>query len=238
MPDGPRILFIDIETRPAVVYSWGLHDQQHSIDQIIHPGGTICFSAKWQGVKKSEFYSDWEHGHEEMIRQAHRLFSEADAIVTFNGDRFDLPKLQGEFLLANMEPPPPWTSIDVYKTVRKMGFLSGKLGFVSPHLGLAGKEKHDGFRMWVGVMNGDPKHERMMKKYCIGDVRELEDLYDRIRPYIANHPHLGRIAANDCGACQSGPLQHRGFRRTKSFRIERLQCQACGAWSSGKKTAA
>jgi hypothetical protein len=234
--DNPRILFLDIETKPAIVYSWGLHDQQHSIDQIIDPGGTICFGARWQGVKKAEFYSDWDHGHDEMVRQAHRLFSEADAIITFNGDRFDIPKLMGEFLLAGLPPPKPVTSIDVYKSIKNKGYISGKLGFVSPHLGNAGKEKHDGFRMWIGVMNGDEKQQRKMKRYCIGDVRELEDLYDRIRPYITNHPKLrhGEV----CGACGSDNLQRRGYRKTKAFKVQALQCQDCGSWSQGKREAA
>lgn len=238
MPDEPRILHIDIETRPAIVYSWGLFDQNHSIDQVIDPGGTICFGAQWSDSSTVEFYSDWEHGHDNMVRQAHRLFTEADAICTFNGERFDIPKLQGEFLLASLPPPPPPTSIDIYKTIRKMGFLSSKLGFVTPLLGMAGKEKHDGFEMWKGVMAGDPKHQRMMKKYCIGDVRELKELYERVRPYIVKHPHMGNRGPLQCGACGSHRTQSRGGRRTKSSFITRIQCVDCGAWGDGKRVAA
>jgi hypothetical protein len=234
----PKIVFLDIETRPATVYSWGMHEQNHTIDQIIDPGGTICFGAAWLHTSKVEFYSDWEHGHQQMIGQAHRLFTEADAVCTFNGDRFDIPKLKGEMLLNGFPPPPPLTSIDVYKTIRKMGFLSGKLGFVSPLLGLAGKEKHDGFAMWKGVMSGERKHQRMMRKYCIGDVRELKELYLKIRPYVENHPHMGTTGPLQCPSCSSHQVISQGSRRTRTQFVQRHQCRVCGAWFQGKRTKA
>lgn len=238
MTHAPRILFLDIETRPAVVYSWSLFDVTVGVDQIVDRGGTICFGAKFAGERKMHFYSDWQHGHDAMVRAAHDLFTEADAIVTYNGDRFDLPKLQGEFLLAGLPPPPPPTSIDVYKAVKKLGLLSNKLAFVGPLVTGDDKLKHEGFRLWTSVLEGCPKARKKMERYCAQDVRLLEQVYDRCKAYIPNHPHLGKTASNDCGSCQSGPLQHRGYRRTRAFRIERLQCQACGAWSSGKKIAA
>ena len=89
MTHAPRILFLDIETRPAVVYSWSLFDVTVGVDQIVDRGGTICFGAKFAGERKMHFYSDWQHGHDAMVRAAHSLFTEADAIVTYNGDRFD-----------------------------------------------------------------------------------------------------------------------------------------------------
>jgi hypothetical protein len=234
----PRILFLDIETRPAVGYAWGLWDVTIGVDQIIDRGGTICFGAKWLGEKRNIFYSDWQHGHEEMVRQAHRLISEADAVVTFNGDKFDLPKLQGEFIVANLPPPPPVTSIDVYKAVKKFGFLSNKLAFVGPLLTGDDKIKHEGFRLWTSVLAGDKKAQKKMQRYCIQDVVLLEKVYLRVRPYIRNHPHMAMTGPLQCGACQSHRIQSRGVRRTKSTFIQRLHCQACGAWQDGKRVKA
>ena len=238
MQSERRLLFLDIETRPAVVYSWGLFDVTVGLDQVIDPGGTICFGAKWAGDKRVQFYSDWQHGHEEMVRQAHRLFAEADAIVTYNGDRFDLPKLQGEFITANLPPPPPATSIDVYKAVKKLGLLSNKLAFVGPLLTGDDKIKHEGFRLWSAVIGGEPSAQRKMERYCAQDVRLLEKVYERVRAYMPTHPHLGFTAATACPACGSKNTQRRGVRRTKASFIERIQCQDCGAWSKGKTTRA
>jgi uncharacterized protein YprB with RNaseH-like and TPR domain len=171
-----------------------------------------------------------------MIRRAHEYMTQADAIVTYNGDRFDLPKLQGEFLLYDLAPPPPPTSIDLIKTVRKFGFMMNRLAYIGPLLQIGSKIKHEGFGLWKSVMDGDAKAQKRMERYCKQDVRMLTELYDAVKPYIKDHPHLGvEGAPGGCGACGSHNLQSRGCRRTKAYRIQRLQCQNCGAWQTGKR---
>lgn len=232
-----KILALDIETRPAKAYVWRMWDENISPEQLIEPGGMICFCAHWLGTTKYMFWSDWGDGHEAMVRAAHALLSEADAVITYNGDRFDLPKLQGEFLLYGLLPPPPYTSIDVIKTVKKFGFAMNRLAYIGPLLKIGSKIKHEGFSLWKSVMEGDTKAQGRMEKYCIQDVRLLAKLYGIIRPFIKNHPHLGSTASgNTCGACGGKHLHSRGYRRTRSFKIQRLQCQSCGSWSDGKRT--
>ena len=97
--DKPKILTLDIETRPALAYVWRMYDENISPAQLVDPGGMICFGAQWLGERKVQFYSDWEHGHKGMVKAAHKLLNEADAVVTYNGDKFDIPKMNGEFLL-------------------------------------------------------------------------------------------------------------------------------------------
>ena len=194
----------------------------------------FCWSAKFLGEKKVYFSSDWDDGHDGMVKKMHDLYSQADAVVTYNGDKFDIPKLHGEFILAGLKAPPQATSIDVIKTVRKFGFLMNRLAFVGPLLGIGQKVKHEGFDLWVKVINGDNKAREKMKKYNIQDVILLEKLYLKILPFVRNHPHLGKNK-QACGACDGTILHSRGFRRTKSFKIQRLQCQKCGSWQDGKR---
>jgi hypothetical protein len=227
-----KLLFVDIEWRPALAYVWRMWDVNVHPDQLIDHGGMLCFCAHWEGDKEYQFYSEWDDGRVGMAVAAKRLLEEADAVVTYNGDRYDLPKILGEILLAGLAPPPPPTSIDVIKTVKKFGFNMNRLAYIGPLLGLGGKVKHQGFNMWKDVMDGDNKARRAMQKYCIQDVKLLVKLYNKIKPFIRNHPHLGENNAA-CGACGSKHFQNRGFRRTKSFKIQRRQCQKCGAWSEG-----
>ncbi len=233
----PKILIVDIETRPTVAYIWRLFKENVGLNQIIDPGGMICFAAKWVGNREMHFHADWtEGGHQAMVRAAHALISEADAVVTYNGDKFDIPKLTGEFLTAGLAPPPPVTSIDVYKTVRyKFGLLSNRLAFVGPFLKVGAKIKHEGFELWSKVNEGDERARAKMTKYCKQDVNLLERVYLKIRPYIRNHPHMGKIGSTACGACGSHKVQSRGIRRTRAMQIQRLHCQNCGAWFDGKK---
>lgn len=235
MREKPRVLFLDIETKPAVVHAWGLFDQNIALNQIIEDGGTICFGAKWYGEREMLFHSDWLDGHKGMLDAAHALLSEADGVVTYNGDRFDIPKLRGEFCIAGLPPPPPVTSIDVYKAVKKLGLTSNKLAHVGPLLVGDGKIKHEGHELWVKVMAGEPKAQEKMQRYCCQDVRLLERVYKRVLPYIDNHPHMGFTATHSCGACGSTRTQSRGFRRTKASMIQRIQCQACGSWQTGSR---
>lgn len=230
-----KILILDIETRPAQAYVWRAYGEQNiGVEQIIDAGGIICVGAKWFGERETVLYSDWEHGHVKMLQAIHAMMEEADAVVTYNGDKFDLPKLQGEFLLHGLKPTGPLTSIDVVKSVRKFGFFVNRLAFIGPFLGVGAKIKHEGFDLWVKVMEGDEKAQRKMAKYCKQDVKLLEKLYLKVRPFIKNHPHLGKNA-HECGACHSNHVQSRGCRRTKYFRIQRLQCQSCGQWQDGSR---
>lgn len=233
IPDQ-KILLLDIETKPAQAYIWRAYGEQNvSPDQVIDGGGVICVGAKWLGDKVTYLYSDWEHGHQGMLEAIHAMMSFADAVVTYNGDRFDLPKLQGEFLLAGLAPTPPVTSIDCIKAVRKFGFFMNKLAYIGPMLNLGAKQETGGFTLWTKVMSGDPKAQHKMAKYCVQDVVLLEKLYLRIRPFIRNHPHMGKVGAHECGACGSHHVQSRGTRRTRAYKIQRLQCQACGSWQDG-----
>jgi hypothetical protein len=237
--NDPKILFLDIEWKPAVAYVWQLFDVNVALNQLIDDGGLLCFAAKWQGERKTGFWAEWdEDGREGMAQAAHALFCEADAIVTYNGDRYDIPKLRGEFLLAGLQPPPPVTSIDVYKSVKKLGFLSNKLAHIGPKLVGDSKVKHEGMELWINAMDGCPKARRTMKRYNCQDVTLLEDVYLKVRPYIQNHPHLGMCGPLQCGACGSHQVQSRGVRRTKASFIQRYQCQACGSWGDGKRVKA
>lgn len=231
----PKILVIDIEWRPTKAYVWQPWKENILPEKIIEHGGLLCVGAKWLGSTTYHLYTDWEHGHRAMLEAAHAMISEADAVVTYNGDRYDLRKLEGEFLLAGLPPPPPVTSIDLIKTVKKLGYFMNRLGFIGPFLGLGKKVPHEGMALWVKVENGDEKAQNRMGRYCLQDVRITERLYKKIKPYIRNHPNMGFQPAGSCGACGSKNVERRGYRRTKMFRIQRLQCKDCHSWSSGAR---
>ena len=232
----PKILLLDIETSPTLAYVWRLFDENISVDQIIEPTRMICWSGKWYGKKEVAFSSEWDDGQAGMVEKLHSMISEADAVITYNGDRFDLPKIKGEFILQGLPPPPPIPSIDLFKTVKKLGYASGKLAFIAPLLGIGDKVKHEGFRLWSSVLNGDPKARVRMTRYNKQDVILLGQLYKTLLPYISNHPFLGSGERLECIHCSSTRLQRRGTRRTKCLVIERLHCQECGAWRDGTQT--
>lgn len=229
-----KILALDIEWKPAVAYVWRMWDENIQPDQLIDEGGLLCFCARWIGEKGTMFFSEWEHGSKEMAYQAYQLLNEADAVITYNGDKYDIPKLRGHILLHGFRDVPPITSIDLIKTIKKLGFVMNRLAYIGPLLNAGKKLKHEGFQLWRSVLEGDPKAMKRMEKYCVQDVRVLVNLYDKVKPFILNHPHLGDNRG-ECGSCGSNHLQQRGWRRTKLFKVQRLQCQSCGSWSTGTR---
>ena len=111
-----RVLTLDIESKPMKVYAWGLWDQNIGINQIADHGGMMCFAAKWLGDKEVLFYSEHADGYVAMVEAAHRLLSEADVVITYNGDRYDVKKLNNAFMLLGLGPAKPFKSIYLIKT--------------------------------------------------------------------------------------------------------------------------
>lgn len=210
-----------------------MFDETVSLDQLITPGRMICWAAKWH--KGAMHAADERKGTKQMLKPLHDLLSEADAVVTFNGDKFDLPKINGEFIAADMPPVKPLPSIDLRRTTKQLGYISGKLQFVSGHLGVGQKIDTGGFKLWRDVMNGDQKAWAKMVRYNKQDVYLLERLYKRILPYIKTHPTL-YVGHGACKTCGSKKLHRRGSRFTRAFEIERLHCTGCNSWSDGKRT--
>jgi hypothetical protein len=237
LPDQ-KVLILDIEWKPTKAYVWGPFKQYVNDPQIIEFGGLLCIGAKWLGERHTYLYSEWEHGHKEMIELAYEMMNEADVIIGFNSDRFDIPKLLGEGLLHGIPPVAPTTSIDLYKAIKKFGYFRSSLGHVAPFLGIGRKMEHEGFALWTKVINGDERAQKRMGRYCTQDVRLTERLYLKIRPYIRNHPHLGKAGHDQCPACGGNHSHSRGTIRTRVFKKQRLQCQTvgCGHWYYGKQS--
>lgn len=230
-----KLLFLDLETSPTVAHVWALFNQNVSLNQVMESTEVICFAAKWYDKPTTMFYSTHHHGKEAMVRKAHDLLSEADVVVTWNGKRFDVPHLMREFLEAGLTPPAPFEQIDLCNAVRKQfRFTSNKLQYVSTRLGLAGKVQHEGHTLWVKCMAGDDKAWSSMRTYNKRDVTVLQELYDKLQPWIPGHPNTALreddVNRMSCSACGGVDIQRRGFAFTKLGKYQRFQCQGCGKW--------
>jgi len=246
-----RTLLIDIETAPANAWIWRTGKVTVTDKQVVKPGRTLCFAAKWLGEDDVLFRSEWQHGFRSMCESAHALLEEADAVIHFYGSMFDIPTLQREFIVLGMTPPKPYHQIDLHHTVRKqMKLESNKLDYVCRRLGIGAKVQHKGFSLWEGVMDGCSSDCDMMEEYNRQDVVLLEPLYKRLLPWINNHPNVALYAEGDndvlvegnealrpaCTSCGSTNLESRGWKHTKTQVYKQYRCKDCGSWHRSRTT--
>lgn len=228
-----KILFLDIETAPSTVFVWGLFKQNVQINQIVEPGYTLCWAAKWADSNEILF-SSVRDGMENMLQRIYDLLGEADAVVHYNGQKFDIPTLNGEFLKVGLTPPSTYHQIDLLRTARSQFRLtSNKLDFVAQHLGIGSKVKHRGMDLWRDCMAGDEKAWKQMARYNKQDVRLLPKLYKRLLPWIKKHPNhalYGDMNRPVCPNCGSPRMLSRGFNNTQTQRYRRFCCKDCGTW--------
>lgn len=236
---GIKILTIDIETRPSLAYVWGLWDQNVGLNQVEEFGTVISWAAKWHGEKKVYFASDHHDGHEAMVKQAWELLDEADAVVGYNSKAFDMKHLNREFVLAGYPPPSPYVDIDLMNVVKqRFRFTSNKLQHVATELGIGSKLQHDGFDLWLRCMKNDNKAWSVMKKYNMQDVVLTEKVYERLLPWIKNHPHRGLYGGNPnaCPRCEHPDVVKRGFAHTPTATYQIIHCKKCGGYSRVSKS--
>lgn len=231
-----KTLLLDVETSPNLADVWSLWNINVSLSQLRKSSEMICWAAKWYGSSKVEFRSKFHDTRDVMLKRIHELMSEADALVHYNGNAFDIPTLNKEFLLAKMGPPAPSKQIDLYRVVRsKFRFPSNKLQYVSEALEIGQKVKHEGHTLWVKCEAGDPAAWRKMKRYNIQDVNLLEDAYNELLPWIDNHPNVGFFGGEGCPNCGSGVARKQGFAYLSTGTYQRWQCTPCGTWYRGKQ---
>ena len=161
-----NILLLDCETSPNTAFVWGIFNETIPLARLIESSGILCWSAKWLGSEEVFFDSIHKSSKKRLLRGIHELLSAADVVVTYNGNRFDLPVLNKEFLLAEMLPPSPYKSLDLYQTVkRQFKFTSNKLDHICEQLGFGNKKvvnpkdhfKRLEFNVFLEPMMHDPR---------------------------------------------------------------------------------
>lgn len=236
----PNLLVLDIETAPNVAYVWRLFKESIPLARLSESGEVLCVSYKWHGRGRPQNFSLHNHGKKGMLDGVHALLDKADGVIHYNGQNFDIPWIQGEFVREGMGPPSPFQHIDLLRTVRsQFRFPSNKLDYVAGELLGEHKASHEGFELWVKCMAGDEAAWRTMIRYCNKDVALTERLYDRLLPWIPGHPHVGLIDGlelTNCPQCGSGNVGRNGWSYTKLGQYQRWQCRDCGKWSrSGRR---
>lgn len=244
--NGPKVLTLDIETSPHKSWHFDTFRVNISPQQIIEPSRIVCWAAKWQWKKNILFHDENQTSHSDMIESIVHLIDEADVVVTYNGDGFDLPWIDWERKLWDIPKPSPFVSVDLYKVVRR-SFRNAparrSLDYITRRLSLTGKLQHEGyFPLWLAMSGNDGTEARKawntFRKYNKQDVFTTEELYYVLHDEITNMPHLALFneeaptSSLSCPACLSTRITRQGYKRTKTRRYPQYKCSDCGKWFS------
>jgi DNA polymerase elongation subunit (family B) len=238
-----KTVALDIETAPAICFSFTLWKANIGLEQIIEHPRIIAFSYQWEGSKKVGFFSEYHNSRKEMLDAFHAILDEADVVLHFNGKRFDTPWIRGELAIEGYEPPSPFAEIDLYQIIKgKFRFISGKLDYASMRLLNDRKESHSGFSLWRDCLIGDEVAKRkawaVMKKYAIKDTALLFPLLEKVRPWATTgmpNRALYEGVADGCPTCASDDRQKRGFAYTGISKFQQYRCNSCGTWYRGSQ---
>ena len=235
-PRPHRTLFYDIESAPMLTYLWDLKADYVNPDMIVEPPFLLCWAAKWSD--SDEILHGRLTGKEAERQDDARiavaladLIRSADVIVAHNGDRFDLPKLNARLAIVQAAPLGNVRTIDTLKLARSaFRFPSNRLGELAAALGIDGKFPTS-FDLWRRARSGDVPALKEMDLYCRQDVVVLEDVFDRLKPYVKRLPRMvdaGQFGQRVCPSCGSSDLTADGLHRTDASSFKRFRCDACG----------
>ena len=239
---SPAIILWDIESSYIEYRGFGLWKQNIAPQTITQDKHLFCVCYQWYGEKKIHSISILDdpkrfaknhHDDYHVVKEMHKVLSQADAHVAHYGDGFDMPMIQERFICHGLKPLKKIVSQDTCKIAKRyFKFTSNKLDWIAKKLGHPGKLVNP-TNLWNLCFDGDEKALRRMVKYCKRDISALAFVYEKFRPFIKNNPlnaNLFNGEALGCVNCGSLNLIKRGFNYTRVNKYKRYQCKDCGAW--------
>lgn len=239
-----KILQFDLETAPAISYTWGRWKQNIGANQVVQEGYILCWTAKFYG--EEEIYQDALINYKtafkkdptddrRVVASLANLMEEADIILAYNGDGFDVKWVNAQLARHRLPPMAPQKTIDPLKWCkRQFRFPSNRMDEVAKYLKIDQRKNEMTFEDWIGCMRGEQESWTKMLDYNEQDIYVMEEVYSVLRPYVKGHPNLVMYeefpgdAQNRCPKCGSGILVKNGYYVTNISKFRRFLCKGCG----------
>lgn len=236
-----RRLFIDIETSPNVALIWRPgYNLTVGDKNIVRERAVICVGWKWQN--KPVQVATWDKNQSDckLLERVIPIISDADEVVSHNGNKFDLPWLRGRALFHGLALPVV-RMVDTLKWARRYyNFNSNRLDYLGRFLKIGQKTEHagDGFDLWKDVLlDNDRKALARMADYCCNDVVGLlQPIWERMSLTCPVATHAGVAAYKErwtCPHCASDNVKETHRRVTaKGTPQYAMQCGDCHGFYS------
>lgn len=241
-------LFYDIEVSGNIGLFWRCgYKLNITYDNVLVERAIICISYKWEGEKKVHNIR-WDKGDDrKLLNKFIKVLDKADEIVAHNGDKFDITWIRTRCIFHDIYMRNDYILIDTLKLARSragkgFNFNSNRLDSIAKFLKVGAKIKTD-YELWKAITVPaflpslrplDASYYRAldkMCKYCNGDVKVLQRVYDRLKQYIPEKIHAGVLMGGEkwtCPKCGSGDIGHHGIHITKlGTETKRMRCHDC-----------
>lgn len=240
-----KVLLLDIETSPIVVYVWGLMNQFIRSSQIKQDWRILCYTAKWLDSNKVIYEEARKDKHEKrMLKGLWKLLDTADVIITQNGTIFDAKRINSRLIYFGFPPPSTYRHYDLYRLTKRVAdFTSKSLAYLTDNLCRRHKKlahsKYAGMKLWVECLAQNNDAWKEMRKYNVEDVLSMEELYIRLRAWAPeSFPKIFNLSDSDaeCSTCgHVGQMRLGKPRKAKKYWYRQDSCPKCGAWQSPVK---
>lgn len=251
---GLKVLHLDIETSPCLVYSYPLRDAYIAENQIVvEPKVTSiaymsenlkeCFSVEWDWLGDIVINQHGVTGGGDdtaMLEAFGKIVSDADLIIGQNSDSFDMKILQWRMNVLRLQPIEHLLSIDTLKMSRKVFRPpSHKLNHRSSVYGFGGKIKQD-MDDCMDVARGHVQKQALRVKYNVKDVVDTRKVFWHELPYYQLPIGIRRMLEDYIKEEKPFCLRCAG-RKERKFDVKDivqnnkpyLQCQNCDSkWSN------
>lgn len=243
---APKLLYLDIETKPIKAWVWDIFDQNIPLEMIIEDWSVLSICWKWGHEEEPNYVDVSEEGHytheRKMLEAVFKVLDECDVLITQNGKRFDEVRLNAKFEEYGMGRPSFYKHIDTYRIKKRhLGFTSKKLEYSTNKLNEKyKKQKHDkypGNKLHLECLAGNKEAWADMRVYNTFDVLSLEELYVKhLRKWdntINYGVYLRKTCCVNCGS-ENIILQEK-LSFTKSAVHLLFKCSDCGSYSQSRE---
>lgn len=242
-PRIAKVLVFDVETLPLLYYGWNVWNENIYPQQIVKDWCILSYSAKWMGDNR--IISDILTPKEAITRDDKRLVTgfwnlleDADVVVTHNGKRFDIKKLNTRFWKNGLHRPSSYKVIDTLTAAKSVfGLTYNKLDFIAKFIGAQEKLETE-FELWAACDRGEDSALKYMREYNEQDAVIQEKIYLEMREWIPNHPDLGIYEKLEgvCPVCLSKSIKQIGLYTTNKKQYPEHRCSDCGSvWHDTKQ---
>lgn len=245
-----KILLYDLETSPNLQYAYGTY-KPYTL-RVKEYGSIMSISWCWYGETDENGepvvhhenlttipYKQGSSANKALVKHLHSLLDAADIVIAHNAYGFDNKVAAALMARHGLTPPSPFKTVDTLRAARQNFRFPGgnRLNDLGLYFGFGEKSQMKVGDLWFDCLKGDKKAWKLLQEYNDQDVVLLYRVYEKLRPWIRNHPNLGDLSERDgvCPKCESRHLQKRGYNHRRNGKVQRYQCMDCGGWTNEAK---